>query len=525
MTAPVATLAARFTADGSETVRRAIASVTKAASEAAAVQGKAAAAAAQKVTEAQIAQRMEYRRTIEAAERAAYAEQAARTKAAAAMQRTMSQVSTQTSNRFGQMALSAASSFNAITWSGKVSGEALKNIFQQTALVGATMFGAGGPIVAAVAVSALAITNLITGARAEQKRALEEAKRDRDRMVDAGDVQGLTRDARTIFEGTAKNEFKDGLGKRLERLGLSPFATVEAIKREIEVQNRLAKVRVAGARERFAELQALVLLREKYDDLTASILSTANALRDPRTVAPITASVPQQAQETVRRLRELPGGRSASSVGDRPNTGGAVRVPLPDATEIVTATQDELIAEFTKRQSTLSQGIAATIGGGIAAGISAAIMSGDVGTAIKSIGTTVLAGLGDIFAQIAAKAIAQATLMTKFMAFLTANPIAAVAVAVSMMALARSMGGGRGASGVGAGVGSFGGAGRVAAGSATESVTRLIFGNNSVATAAGMTPRQANHFTVIGPNDPSAQRAIADIVKKAEGRGLLAGMG
>jgi hypothetical protein len=51
--------------------------------------------------------------------------------------------------------------------------------------------------------------------------------------------------------------------------------------------------------------------------------------------------------------------------------------------------------------------------------------------------------------------------------------------------------------------------------------TQLIFGQTSATTAAGMTPRQSMNVTVIGPNDPSAQRAIQELMTKANSRGRV----
>ena len=51
-------------------------------------------------------------------------------------------------------------------------------------------------------------------------------------------------------------------------------------------------------------------------------------------------------------------------------------------------------------------------------------------------------------------------------------------------------------------------------------MTRLVYGNNSITTAVGMVPRTATQIVVIGPDDPRAQRAIVDILRKAEGRGM-----
>ena len=52
-------------------------------------------------------------------------------------------------------------------------------------------------------------------------------------------------------------------------------------------------------------------------------------------------------------------------------------------------------------------------------------------------------------------------------------------------------------------------------------VTRLVFGQTSATTAAGMTPRSATNVTIIGPDDPKAQRAIQELITKGNTRGTL----
>ncbi len=520
MTAPVGNLAVRFSADGAETVRRAVDQISTVAKQAAATAGKAAADAATRISQAHTATQQQYARTIEAAERAAYAEQAARERTARLAQQSVNAVAANTMGKYGMMALSAASSFNAITYSGKVSGDALKNIFQQTALVGASMFGGSGPIVAAVAVSALAISNLFTKTNEEARKAEAEARSRAAALVNSGDLEGLRKAAFALKTGTPANNYKDGIDarqRRLEELG-NPLDLVGGLDRSSGI-NAAASERLKLIR---TERAALAPLLTEYARLNQLIENFA----DPKTL-PKTAPIVITPDAIARRaLRALPtGGRSASTLGsgdldDRPDTMGLLGVQLKNPAAPVKRTIEQMVEEFRAQQSRLSTGIADSISMGLAAGINAAITSGSIGQAFSALGATVLANFGNIFADIAVNALKQATFMAKFMSFLTTNPIAAVGVAIGMMALARAMGGGRSArvAGIGGSGASYGG---VAAGSATESVTRLIFGNNSVATAAGMTPRQANHFTIIGPDDPSAQRAIAEILRRSESRGLL----
>jgi len=51
--------------------------------------------------------------------------------------------------------------------------------------------------------------------------------------------------------------------------------------------------------------------------------------------------------------------------------------------------------------------------------------------------------------------------------------------------------------------------------------TQLVFGSTSATTGSGMNPMTPMNVTVIGPNDPSAQRAIQELMNKANNRGRL----
>ena len=547
MTAPVRTIAAKFTAQGSDVVQAALAKVTAAAQ-----------SATQKIAQASQVQAQGWQRSVEAAQRSAYAEQGLRERSTqqalqAAARVAQSSVASATatskavSDKYGTVALSVASSFNQMAFAGKITGEGIRNVLVQTATVAASVFGVGGPVVAAIAVAALTMTNLFRGARAERDKLEQEAIAGWNRMVDAGDLTGLKKQAQTQWQGTASKEFKDGLGPRLGALGL-PMADMAELTEALAAADRLARVRVAGMATRAEEIRQVMVLRQQYDDLFKTIVSANNAPQTSPTAAAITTTASRTTRAPrfagapfVPRDRDrfasaaldarvdaslgLVGGRGVIQPLGGPKKFAAQltadlaetlkQIKIPPATEI----RERLLEGFRKEQSAISIGISDTIAGGIAAGIAVAITSGSIADALQSLGQTVLASLGNIFAEIAAKAIMQATLMVKFMAFLTANPVVALAAAAAMMVLARSMGGSRSGAGgsSGSGSGSYAGA---AAAASSDSVTRLVFGNNSITTAAGMTPRTATHITVIGPSDPVAQRQIYELVSNAARRGM-----
>ena len=60
-----------------------------------------------------------------------------------------------------------------------------------------------------------------------------------------------------------------------------------------------------------------------------------------------------------------------------------------------------------------------------------------------------------------------------------------------------------------------------AAGTMAAPAQQIIFGATSATTAAGMQPRSSTNVTIIGPNDPSAQRAMQELLAKANSRGRV----
>jgi uncharacterized protein (DUF2147 family) len=139
-------------------------------------------------------------------------------------------------------------------------------------------------------------------------------------------------------------------------------------------------------------------------------------------------------------------------------------------------------------------------------------------------GQAIVQNMASAMAKVALASIKFGTMMEKIRTFMVANPALAVAAAAAMLAFAYANGGKAqsGSLGVTGGVGG----GTFAAmpsmgGQGDGSVTRLLFGQTSATTAAGMQPRTATNVTIIGPDDPKAQRAIEELITKGQRRGTL----
>lgn len=170
-------------------------------------------------------------------------------------------------------------------------------------------------------------------------------------------------------------------------------------------------------------------------------------------------------------------------------------------------------------QSVLSNAISTGIEGGLTSGLQMALSGGNLQDSFKAMGQAITQSLASAMVKVALAAIKFGTLLENIKTFMMKHPALAVASAVAMLALARSMGGG--ASGADMiGTGGAGGLTYSAASSAAPT-QQIIFGATSATSAAGMTPRQAMNVTIIGPNDPSAQRAMQELMAKANSRGRI----
>lgn len=172
-------------------------------------------------------------------------------------------------------------------------------------------------------------------------------------------------------------------------------------------------------------------------------------------------------------------------------------------------------------KNTLAEGIADSIEGGIVSGLEMGLASGKIGDAFKAMGQAIVRSMANAMVKVAISAIKLGSLLKSIRDFMILNPAAAVAAAVALLALSQAMGGGASSTDMGA-TGGRGGLSYNAMGSAVSlPPQQIIFGATSATTAAGMQPRQAMNVTIIGPNDPQAQRSIQELMNKANSRGRV----
>jgi hypothetical protein len=446
---------------------------------------------------------------------------------------------------------------------GQVAGRDLK----QLVILGGEMamtFGPAGPIASAVGLLTLGIVSMFKRARDEQTETQRQFMKGLSDMGAAADYAALNAQAAKLWRGTfdAKSRsFKGGVSalgaqeRQLRGRGANPFdlAAPGALKdfyrqtvtspldgKEVTVQQLLEQYR--------STIDLLQNPLESPRGPRAVIGITADLSADKKAAGAAASAAAQRAMLDYagqRRANDTAAYQANPYIDPSITSVGAANLSagytVDDAKKQIAKgilpTQDDLSRQIAASMKgmkfptpqeiaglfhpvgqAIAMGITESLQEGLRQGIAQAL-SGDIGGAVKTATSTILRGLGDMFAQIAVKALMMSELMKSFTLWLTTNPWAAAAVALAMMAAATAMGGsahgGRGGGGYGA---SSGAAAAVANGSA-ESTTRLLWGGDSSTMAAGLNPRSATNITVIGPNDPTAQRAIQELLNKAGRRG------
>jgi tape measure domain-containing protein len=165
---------------------------------------------------------------------------------------------------------------------------------------------------------------------------------------------------------------------------------------------------------------------------------------------------------------------------------------------------------------------------GLASGIEAAISSGSIAEGFKSLTRTMLSSLGSMLVEFGRALLPIGALFAKLRkALVSLNPFALTAVAIGTIAIGSMLkGAASSAFGGGSGGGAMargGGIGSLGVGGST--VTRTFSPTMAGGTGAGVQAAAPMNITIIGPNDPNAQRQIAKLMDNANRRGLVQGAG
>lgn len=449
-------------------------------------------------------------------DRAIAAVQANASRAASATTKVAASSAAAMGDRLAGGARQASFALEQMARTGKVAGEGMKQLIS----VGSDMafaFGPTGAIVGAIGVTIAAILLLFKRSNAEAEKFFDKindmrAEGDKRALSDAHETlkEAIQQrnEARQKFETPESSIFSARIKKKqLEELG-DASARVEIAERNVD---RIRTEMATKETKRLGDLgEAADKARKKYAEFWDGLLSFKG-----QQFAPGATPADQAA---------LSGGLASwdamllKSTKPKETPLAESLIPKTFAADL-TATLDAMLKQVMTGIDALTSdfhiGIRDSIANAVAGGIFAALTSGSIGEAFNALTQTLLSGFAGAIAELAVRAIMASKLMTTVVTFLAANPWVALAAATALLVMTRSMGGG--AKGGGGSIPALGAMG--ASGIGSDSATRIIFGSNSAATAAGMEPRQANQFIIIGSDDPRAQREILSLINKGKRRG------
>ena len=184
----------------------------------------------------------------------------------------------------------------------------------------------------------------------------------------------------------------------------------------------------------------------------------------------------------------------------------------------------DVLLEWGAMIDNLADQMSTTLADSIGSAFEAAFATGRISEGFRALGQSMLAGLGSMLQMFGTKALVASQLMASLLeSFKTLNPKVAVAAAIGLIALGGALkgaaqsafgGGGAGGNVSMASVGSFGGGG-----GGTTRLPGVTFGPTASATAGSLTAAAPINVTIIGPNDPSAQRQMQELIANASRRG------
>lgn len=434
-------------------------------------------------------------------------------------------------DRAAKAAIGFAAVGNSLARTGSITADMGTRIIEAGSQI-SMMFGPSGLAVAALLGFATAAITSFSKASTEAKKMAEDTQKALREMVLAGDVAQITKRLRNVQDGLldlTSGEFVGGLDdlrKQYDQLRQSILNTTAA-----QEGRRLTAQEMAANKQRIADLRELERQIRSLEATERSLLR-ARELAGRFGTAGGGAGAGAVTGGAGRPLGGLPGaGAGVTGVGRAPFDLGAIQAAIPQATGIILTDAQKAAVDLANGiQQTFQQNVGGALVAGISMGIEQAVASGSIGEGFRALGSMLLAGLGDAMIRFGSTTAAFAQFMATIMESLSnlmpggalAASIAMIAFGSALKGVARGMFGGQGG-GAAVSIGSFGGGGGGFGGGMGGAMptTQLIFGQTSATTAAGMTPRQSMNVTVIGPNDPSAQRAIQELMTKANSRGRV----
>ena len=184
-----------------------------------------------------------------------------------------------------------------------------------------------------------------------------------------------------------------------------------------------------------------------------------------------------------------------------------------------------MIDETTQMANDVRDSLANTLGDALATGIQAAFAKGaNFGDAMKAFGVAVLGGIGNLMVTLGQRLVQLGTMMKFAMdSFARNHPGGMIVAGLAMIAVGAAL---RGAAsramdqtGFGGGGGGGGGGYSASATSGNMTMPTSYYGPTSAGSANTIERINPISVTIIGPNDPTAQRQMQELLRNAQRRG------
>jgi hypothetical protein len=344
--------------------------------------------------------------------------------------------------------------------------------------------------------------------------------------------KALTSDATSAAESVnSLNGYLEKFGKTIKLFGTKgPQSSENELKLVEDGKTRVQLLVELGAVARLSSVEIATLRTEESNlltQLTAGNIGLEKRIALQKTLVDVQSTTQEQLALTMTKpptvmnttaRQEITGGPKKVTAID-PTTMAKVRAQM----EAVAVETERMAAETTQRlQQSFAGGVVMTFADALAAGFEAAMASKSISEGFKAFGSVLLQGLGGMLQQFGTAALLANKLMIKLMGSMASmNPVAGIAASVALIALGGALkGAARSAFGGGAppppmtapamGGGASGG---------NMTMPTAYYGPTSAGSANTIERINPISVTIIGPNDPTAQRQMQELLRNAQRRG------
>jgi hypothetical protein len=311
----------------------------------------------------------------------------------------------------------------------------------------------------------------------------------------------------------------------IQLFGLNAGVLFEEIKAFLTMSGDEYRAYMKVLQQYEAEQENIILGLTKEETATRKVAAAKKELTDEmrtelklNSLKPVTFDIERMtAQSTSMPVQ--------AALGPKPITFDKAKLQAllkPGATDFMGVAASTYLAEMTDFATAIATAFKDVMVDSFAAGIEAAIATGSITQGFKTLTKTMLSGLGSMLIQFGSSLIPIGALMEKVrIALLTLSPQGLVAAGIGMIAIGAAM--------KGAASAAFGGGAATGAGSAfsapsmgvTGAMTlpTLSYGPTAAGSSATIAAMAPMNVTIVGPNDPAAQRQMQELMRNAQRRG------